>query len=329
MRIKRADVTFLSLCQRGKNKLKALYKSDDTVEFQAHVIKSADFDERGELYAVVYAPNMPDADGDFADAQVIQDMAHNYLRKGAKIDTLHDEKALTSDQVYVAESFVMQKADPRFADQVTYDGKPVDVTGGWGVVIKIDDPAIRKSYNADGWQGISLGGTAVLSDEPLTKAQQVALALAAKKSPSETPMKPEDITKAIQDAIKPLADDLAALKKAAPAPAAPVAPVVKAEDEKPDMTDPKVVDAHLAKLAKAALLKDVDFDDLASVQKYRESLKALEKGGKTPAASNQGETVKPAADDELRFGNLTKADDVGSKSEAAAILAIINGKKEA
>lgn len=336
-RIKRADVEFLSLCKRGRNKLKTIYKADDdSVEFQAHVLKADDFEERGELLAVVYAPNMADKDGDFADAEAIQDMAHGYLRKGAKIDTYHDEQALSEDQVYVAESFVIQKGDPRFEGQVTYDDEPVDVTGGWGVLIKVDDPEIRKAYGKDGWQGISLGGNALMADEELTPAKKasVAKSLANKK---ENAMTPEEIAKAVADANKPLIDSISTLTKAL----TPAEEPEKKEEEKVeksddfDKTDPKAVAKHLADLKKAELQKDVDWDDAESVAAYADKLAALEKADdkedkkvekaddEAPGESRQGDKVDAKADDEITWGGLVKADDVGSKATVKDMLAAI------
>lgn len=155
-KIKKAKISFISLVPRGANRLPVLYKSDGQVEFQT-LSKMTD---EGELLAVVYAPDMVDSQGDFAEARVIKEMAHGFLKSGGQIDLQHNGKALSKDQAYVAESFIIAKGDERFKDFKDYDGKPVDVTGGWGILIKIEDADLRKLYREGQWAGVSMFGTA-------------------------------------------------------------------------------------------------------------------------------------------------------------------------
>jgi len=89
------------------------------------------------------------------------------MKNGAKLDIRHDGKAIAKEKAFVAESFIIQKGDERFQGWKDYDGKEVDVSGGWGIVVKIDDPDLRKSYREDGWNGVSLAGHAeLIDDEP-------------------------------------------------------------------------------------------------------------------------------------------------------------------
>ena len=48
-----------------------------------------------------------------ASADVIREMAHDFMTE-PRIDVMHDGKALGTDKVSVAESFIVQKGDPRF-----------------------------------------------------------------------------------------------------------------------------------------------------------------------------------------------------------------------
>ena len=57
---------------------------------------------------------------------------------GVEIDLRHDEKPLSKDQAYVAETFIVQKDDPRFAGMKDYNGFDVQIEGDWGVDIKIE-----------------------------------------------------------------------------------------------------------------------------------------------------------------------------------------------
>lgn len=161
-RIKRADIRFISLCPRGKNQMPVIYKSDGTVQFDT-LIKATE--DAGEITAVVYAPEVRDSDGDIASAEVIKEMAYGYAMRKGSVDIIHDGKAVTPDRAFTAENFLIQKGDDRFKDWKDYSGNPVDVTGGWAVVIKVNDAALRADYKAGKWNGVSMGGTGEIEVE--------------------------------------------------------------------------------------------------------------------------------------------------------------------
>lgn len=168
-RIKKAAITHISLVPAGKNLLRTVFKEkrdDGSQEVEFATMVKADA-EAGELLAVVYAPDLPDADGHEAPQQVIKEFAYQFLRDHRNVDIRHDLKTLAPDAAYVAESFIIAKGDARFADFKNTAGQPVDVTGGWGVVIKIEDPALRAAYRSGAWTGVSMYGDAVLT--PLAK----------------------------------------------------------------------------------------------------------------------------------------------------------------
>ena len=159
-RITKARIKHISLCPKGANQFPALYKADDhSVELSLLTKATDDFDERGELLAVVYAPEIEDSQGDIASAEVIKDAMHEFARTGKGADICHDDKTLSKDQAFIAESFEIQGGDPRFVGFNNYEGNPVDVTGGWGIVMKIDDPELRTLYREGKWEGVSMGGT--------------------------------------------------------------------------------------------------------------------------------------------------------------------------
>jgi hypothetical protein len=154
-----AEITHISLCPRGKTGLKTLFKADGSVQFDTLVKADA---EAGELLAVVYAPALPDADGDMADAEVIKEFAHAFMRDHRMVDVQHDLKPLAKEQAYVAESFTIAKGDERFSNFKDYSGNVVDVTGGWAVIIKLEDEALRAAYRSGAWDGVSMFGTAMV-----------------------------------------------------------------------------------------------------------------------------------------------------------------------
>lgn len=162
--ILKAKIGFLSLCPAGANTLRTVYKSaegDENVELQ---VITKEMTEQGELICCVYAPDLEDSQGDQASAEVIKDFAYDFAKTGGSIDIKHNEEALGKDQIFVAESTIIQKGDPRFADIEDYDGDSVDVTGGWGVILKVEDEKLQDLYRSGEWGGISMGGMMQVRD---------------------------------------------------------------------------------------------------------------------------------------------------------------------
>jgi len=159
-RITKATIKRISLCRAGANAFPVLYKADDSsVEISLLTKATNTFDEQGELLAVVYAPEIRDSEGDIASASVIRDAMHEFAKSGEGVDICHEGAALPADKAYVAESFEIQKGDPRFLGFQDTAGAAVDVTGGWGIVMKIEDPELRTLYRSGEWNGVSMGGT--------------------------------------------------------------------------------------------------------------------------------------------------------------------------
>ena len=164
-RIKEARVLMLSLCKKGKNGMKTLFKSEDTVQT---LIKA---DEKGEVLAVAYPMGVADADGDFVDTmEAIESMAHSFMKEGAQLDIEHNGEVLGREDAYVKESFIVQKGDERFSAWPGYDGEPVDVTGAWAVKLQIDNPELRAAFRDGEWDGVSLFGPAAVEDVELKAA---------------------------------------------------------------------------------------------------------------------------------------------------------------
>lgn len=266
-RIKNPKIKFISLCPRGANRMHVFMKSEDLLA--ARVLLSK-VNPKGELIACVYAPGQVDAQNDWASAEDIQEMARSYMRAGAMLDVMHDGQALSKDDAYVAESFVIQKGDPRFADLKDEDGKQVDPAGGWGVVIQLVRDDLKKLYTDGGWAGVSMGGVGVRTPEspPISKESDM------------TDEQIKALAKSITDGI------LAGLKpQEAPAPPKP----------KFDPLDKKAVAARKAELLKAKLSEGIDFDDPASIAEFEARVEKFEEEQKLAKASGQPAGTQPPA----------------------------------
>lgn len=160
----KAKIDFISLCPAGANNVQTIYKSKDSKNEVTILTASKAMTEKGELFCVVYAPDMVDSQGDTASAEVIKDFAYDFAKRGGAIDIRHNEEAVDKEDIFIAESMIIQKDDPRFTGVKDYAGNVVDVTGGWGVVLKVEDEELRNLYRSGEWGGISMGGLMVAKD---------------------------------------------------------------------------------------------------------------------------------------------------------------------
>jgi len=108
-------------------------------------------DELQVVYGEVYAPNVPDAQGDFMTSDEVIKMAHEYMKNGSltAVDTNHDNKETGST---VVESFIANEGDPIF------------VEGAWVVGIHVPDPEL--------WAGIKNGELNGFSMEAMVQAEK-------------------------------------------------------------------------------------------------------------------------------------------------------------
>lgn len=204
-RIIDGKITFLSLCALGKNRMRAIYKADGTVEFQSVIARK--MNEEGELTALVYVPDHADTDGDFADAVAIKRLAHSFAESGLNVDIRHNMQAVSKEQAFVAESFIVQQGDPRFSGVRDMDGNEFDPTNSWAVVVKILDPELRRLYREGAWTGVSMFGDARVqeieksdnSEEPIMDEEKLAELLT--KSLTEAGLSGEKIGEAVREAV--------------------------------------------------------------------------------------------------------------------------------
>lgn len=281
-RIKKAKVTHLALVKRGANHLPVLYKSaDGSDEFKVETLMKAapNFDELGELLVVAYAPEYRDTQGDIADHEMCKEMGHSFMREGARLNIRHGSEEVPKEKAYVAESFTIQPSDERFHDFKDYSGNEVNVSGGWGALIKIEDKELRRLFREDGWNGVSIQGPYKYVEESESSDNvQRALDLLHKQ---EQEMKPEEL----QAILKENRDALAVMVKEALQPAKPAeqsaeekaAQAAKEAKPKPpefkgDRLKKEDVLAHVNALKAFRLQETVDWSDPKSVENYYASL---------------------------------------------------------
>ncbi|HOR58619.1 MAG TPA: XkdF-like putative serine protease domain-containing protein [Candidatus Cloacimonadota bacterium] len=145
-KLKKLRVAFISLVRKPANKLDIVYKSSDAKFTDDKEIKITKSTAEGLVYGTVYAPNVKDSDGDWADAATIRAAAHEFLRKGAtrSVDREHDEQPCGAA---VVESHV--------------NGE-----GAWDVAIQMDPQSetFQKVQKGE-IKGLSMGAFCEKSDE--------------------------------------------------------------------------------------------------------------------------------------------------------------------
>lgn len=299
-RITKARIKHISLCPKGANKFPVLYKADtNTVELSCLTKAMELFDEKGEILACVYAPEVRDSQGDIASAEVIRDAMHNFAKSGQGIDIIHDGKTLSKDDAFVAESFEIRKDDSRFAGWKDYDGNVVDVSGGWGVVMKIEDKELRKLYRDGEWNGISMGGTGTVEvgkveDDTADKiiralARRMNLSISAygsldmdaKELEALMTKNNEAVVTGITTGMTKVLTEAGIIKAATPPTNTPApAPQPKAQDDAPVFKGeptPENIKKHRLALRKHRAQKDVNWGDDASVDAFEKEMAEISK----------------------------------------------------
>lgn len=105
-------------------------------------------DERQLVFAEVYAPMVPDSQGDFMTHEGIELIAHDFMKNGnnTRIDTNHD---LVENGSFVVESFIARKGDPDFNE------------GAWVMGVKVVDLNVWNMIKSGDLNGFSMYGKGV------------------------------------------------------------------------------------------------------------------------------------------------------------------------
>jgi len=280
-RIRKLNVRFISLVPKGANGFATIFKegaSRDEGTFATELLIKGFDDERGELTAVVYAPEIRDSQKDIASAEVIKEGMYEAAKAGFDIDIRHNENPVSKADAFVAESFIIQKADPRFAELRDYAGNKVDATGGWGIIIKIENAALREQYREGKWSGVSMGGTALVVNEKAHEedlkmtAAELAAALAASNTAllegiakmvrKDDPKESAEAAKMAKDSI-----DAALVQKRALANKARIAKHI---------ANPLALKRETLLIAKEEIVGAVDFSDMVAVMKMNDDMAEID-----------------------------------------------------
>ncbi len=152
-KLKKIDVNFISLVDKGANRKKLIFKSIPEIVkslTKTLLIRKID-DEQRMVFCIVYSPDEIDAQGDFASAEVIKEAAYNFMRcaRTNNVDKQHD---FIPDEGFVAESWIVKENDPVF---------PEEPTGSWAVGIKVENDETWQLVKNGEITGLSLAGLAV------------------------------------------------------------------------------------------------------------------------------------------------------------------------
>jgi hypothetical protein len=155
-RLKKIDVNFISLVDKGANRKKLIFKMEtgnDSAFEKSILIKKLDEDQR-MIFCIVYSPGEIDSQGDTASAEVIKDAAYNFMRcaRTNNIDKQHD---FIPDEGFVAESWIVKENESVFPDEPA---------GSWAVGIKVENDDTWNLIKSGEITGISLAGLAVTEE---------------------------------------------------------------------------------------------------------------------------------------------------------------------
>lgn len=296
-RIKRGKITHVSLCRRAMNKLPILMKSGDRVQIEL----LTKVQPEGLVHALVYVPEengAVDFEGDTAPAAVIKQMAHDFLANGGNVDVEHNLQPLSTEQVRIAETFIVQKGDERFQSWQDYSGNPVDSEGSWAMILKVLDPELRAAFESGELNGVSMFGHAEV--EVLTKTNTTN----TKKKMDEAQMQAfcEMLTKSLSAALKPATPE--------PKPEPPRPEPVEFEGDPMDSADLK---KHMDKV----LLASLDLTKPADLAKWQGHVAKRQ----AEIAKAEADAATPEAKLEAAQAELKKAQDKLAKIQKSSNVA--------
>lgn len=88
------------------------------------------------VFAEVYCPDTPDSDGEFMDAEGVQEAAYRFMKtmKLDSVDTQHNNELVPG--CCVVESFIARKGDPDFIEGAWVVGMHIDHAETWDKIKK-------------------------------------------------------------------------------------------------------------------------------------------------------------------------------------------------
>jgi hypothetical protein len=118
-----------------------------------NVVLKGETPEQQLVYSEVYAPDRPDTDGEYMDAETILKMAHDFAKnlRFDQIDVEHDGKA--REGCCVVESFIARKGDPDF------------IEGSWVVGVHVGDDELWQKVKKGEINGFSVEALVAKDEE--------------------------------------------------------------------------------------------------------------------------------------------------------------------
>lgn len=151
-KITKANITHVSLVPKGANGIDFLIvKGEDTPTVTADIPILKVDEEQRVVTGVVYEPNVPDSQGDFMEADVIEKTAYAFMENHQNIDIKHNFK--TNNQIKVIESYIAKNEE-------TIGNKKVQ-PGTWVMSVKVNDDTVWEGVKKGDFNGFSMGGTGV------------------------------------------------------------------------------------------------------------------------------------------------------------------------
>lgn len=165
-KITKANITHVSFVPRGANGQDFLIVKEEGItpnlQVESPIIKADD--DKHLVTGVVYAPGVVDTQGEFMEADAIEEAAHEFLAKHRNTDVRHN--FITNKGVEIVESAVA-KADYEL------DGVPIKA-GTWTITAKVGDDKLWQGIKKGEYNGFSMGGTGIreeviVDNESVTK----------------------------------------------------------------------------------------------------------------------------------------------------------------
>jgi len=290
-RLRKVQVSLVSLVSKGANQQPALLKSEDGA-LCIHALVKADLE--GLLHTLVYVPDKVDGQDEWMSAEDIRFAAHYHMRSGAQLDLHHDFTPLSKQQAYPVEHFILQGQDARFP-QVDREGLPVKHNGAWGMIVKIEDPALLALAKAGNLNEVSLYCAEGCYEASL---EQPPVAKSAEGNPA-TPKKhmDEKLAEALAKMLAPFQATLAELTKSVAELKAP--PIVKVEVSPPTPT----VDADGWPIFKGSMSNQLD------VLKHTRALEDMQLGKEFEGCMKDAQALRELTKCQVKLRELRKAED--------------------
>lgn len=160
MQLQDINITHISLVKKGANGKTLIYKSAGKPGNYTKSISIRKVDEEGVVYGVVYTPDVKDSQGDIATAQEIKKASYNFM-KNKRTDNIDIEHSFDNVDAFVAESWIVQKRDEHFPDDV----------GAWAVAIQLESEELKKMAKDGEIASLSMAGEAIRKSTGDTKAR--------------------------------------------------------------------------------------------------------------------------------------------------------------